>query len=123
MRTEKTKKFAKSKNKIFVPFADRSQLLEQAHRTHTGHLRTAKLFSFMSSRYFWLGLFRDVENIVKSCLICLRIHSTINYMNMKLVIAVYPFQIISLDTGCITYRNDSKFILKLWLIILLAGLS
>ena len=46
---------------------------------------------------------------MKSSLISARIHSTINYRSMKLVIAIYPFQIISLDTGCITYGNDSKF--------------
>ena len=51
----KDQEIAKSKNKIFVPFADRSQLLKQAHRTYFGHLRTAKLFSFMSSRYFLVG--------------------------------------------------------------------
>ena len=50
----KDQEIAKIKNKIFVPFADRSQLLEQAHETHYGHLRTAKLQNFMSSRYFWL---------------------------------------------------------------------
>ena len=38
---------ARSKNKIFVPFANRSRLLKKSHRTYTGHLRTAKLFSFM----------------------------------------------------------------------------
>ena len=105
----KDQEVAKCKNKIFVPFADRSQLLKQAHRTYTRHLITAKLFSFMSSGYFWLGLFRDVENVVKSCLICARIHSTIDYRNMKLVITIYPFQKISLDTWCTTYGNDSKF--------------
>ena len=105
----KDQEIAKSKNKIFVPFADISQLLKQAHRTYTRHLRTAKLFSFISSRYFWSSLFRDGENIVKSCLISARIHSTIDYRNMKLMIAVYPLQIISLDTGCITYGNDNKF--------------
>ena len=77
----------------------------------------------MSSRYFWLGLFRDVENVVKSFLICARIHSTINYRNMKLVIAVYPFQITSLDTGCITYGNDSKFYFVVSVDLLLARLK
>ena len=28
---------------------------------------------------------------------------------MKSVVVLYPFQIISLDTGCITYENDNKF--------------
>ena len=28
---------------------------------------------------------------------------------MKSVVAIYPFQMISLDTGCSTYSNDNKF--------------
>ena len=49
-------KIAQSKNKIF-PFADRSQLLEKAHLTHTGHLRTAKLFALCQQDVFgWVCL-------------------------------------------------------------------
>ena len=51
---ERDQEIAKSKNKFFVPFTNRSRLLEKAHRTYTGHLRTAKMFSFMSTRYFGL---------------------------------------------------------------------
>ena len=87
---EKDQEIAKSKNKIFVPFANRSCLLEKTHRTYTGHLRTANLFSFKLIRYFWSGLYKDVENVARSCLTCARIHSTIDYRNMKLVVAVYP---------------------------------
>ena len=38
---EKEKAIARSINKIFVPFANRSQILERAHIAHTGHLKTS----------------------------------------------------------------------------------
>ena len=34
---EKVQEIAKSKNKFFIPFANRSRLLERAHRNYTGH--------------------------------------------------------------------------------------
>ena len=51
---------AAEKNKVYIPFEDQSRLLERAHRLYTGHLRTAKLFSFISQRFLWTGIFRDV---------------------------------------------------------------
>ena len=76
---------------------------------YTGHLCLAKLYSFLSTRYLWTGMFNDAKNICNSCLTCARIHSTVDYRNMKSVKAVLPFQIVSLDTGCITYGNEQKF--------------
>ena len=40
---------------------------------------------------------------------CAWILSTINYQHMKSVEAVYPFQMVSLDIGVITYGNNQKF--------------
>ena len=106
---EEDRRVAAEKNKVYIPYEDQSRLLERAHRLYTGHLRTAKLFSFISQRFFWTGIFRDVQSVCDSCLTCARIHSTVDYRHMRLVEAVYPFQIISLDTGVITYGNDQKF--------------
>ena len=78
---------------------------------YMGHLRMAKLFSFMSQRFFWTGLYKDVKNVCDSCLLCACIHSTINYQHMKLIKAVYPFQMISLDSRVITYGNDQNIVL------------
>ena len=107
-RVEDDQHIATQKNKIFLPFKDRSRLLERIHRTYTGHLRLAKLYSFLSTRYFWTGMFNDAKNVCDSCLTCARIHSTVDYSNMKSVKAAFPFQIVSLDTGCITYGNEQK---------------
>ena len=60
-------------------------------------------------KIFLSGLYKDVKNVEKSCLTCARTHSTVDYRNMKLVVAIYPFQIIFLDTGCFAYGNDNKF--------------
>ena len=54
-------------------------------------------------------MFNDAKNVCDSCLTCARIHSTVDYRNMKSVKAAFPFQIVSLDTGCITYGNEQKF--------------
>ena len=54
-------------------------------------------------------MFNDAKNICDSCLTCARIHSTVDYRNLKSVKAAFPFQIVSLDTGCITYGNEQKF--------------
>ena len=78
LRTKKNKKLPRVKTNFF-PFANRSCLLERAHRTYISHLRTAKLLSFMLARYFWSGFYKDVENVTKSCLTCARIHSTVDY--------------------------------------------
>ena len=106
---ERDRRLAREKNKIYIPLEDRSCLLERSHRLYTGHLRTAKLFSFISQRFFWTGLYRDVKNVCDSCLTCACIHLTLDYQHMKSVKAVYPFQLVSLDTGVITYGNDQKF--------------
>ena len=101
--------FTQEKNKIYIPLEDRSRLLECSHRSYTGHLRTAKLFSFISQRFFWTRLYKDVKNVCDSCLTCACIHLAVDYRHMKSVKAVYPFQLVSLDTRVITYGNDQKF--------------
>ena len=100
---------AREKNKIFILFEDRSCLLKHSHRSYTGHLCTAKLFSFISHCFFWLGLYKDVKNMCASCLTCACIHLTMDYQQIKSGEAVYPFQLVSLNTGVITCGNDQKF--------------
>ena len=45
-RVESDQKIALQKKKVFVPFENRSWLLEQIHRIYTGHLWLAELYSF-----------------------------------------------------------------------------
>ena len=51
-KVENDRRIAAQKNKIFIPFEDRSRLLERIHRTYTGQLRLAKLYSFLSTSNF-----------------------------------------------------------------------
>ena len=67
---EKDRKLAVEKNKIYIPLQDRNCFLERSHRSYTGHLRTAKLFAFISQRFFWSGIYKDVKNVCDSCLTC-----------------------------------------------------
>ena len=43
---------ARQQNKIFVPHEHQSNLIKTAHITQTGHMRLAKLHSFMARRYY-----------------------------------------------------------------------
>ena len=67
---ERDWKLSLEKNKIYIPLQDQSCLLERLHRLYTGHLRTAKLFAFMSQGFFWAGLYKDVKNVCDCCLTC-----------------------------------------------------
>ena len=40
---------------------------------------------------------------------CACIHLTVDYQQIKSVKAVYPFQLVSLETGVIMYGNNQKF--------------
>ena len=40
---------AQEKNKIYIPFKDRSCLLECSHSSYKGNLRTAKLFFYFTT--------------------------------------------------------------------------
>ena len=53
-------------------------------------------------------MFNDAKNVCDICLTCARIYSTVDYRNIKSVKAAFPFQIVSLDIGCITYGNEQK---------------
>ena len=88
---ERDWKLALEKNFFFILFKKGVVNLKRPHRLYMGHPRTAKLFSFMSQRFFWTGLYKDVKNDYDSCLTCACIHSVIDYQHMKNVKAINPF--------------------------------
>lgn len=62
--------------RIFVPLSNRIHLLELAHdnQMYGGHLGVKKTHRKLS-RYWWPGIYKTVENYVKSCHICQRLKS------------------------------------------------
>lgn len=48
-------------NRIIVPTMMRRRILMIAHETHHGIVRTKK---FLRQRFYWIGLDKDVENLV-----------------------------------------------------------
>ena len=60
--SEKNRAISQGKNDIFFPFADRSWLLERAHRAHTGQLLMAKNLGYIC-KIFLVKFFKDVKNV------------------------------------------------------------
>ena len=82
---------ARQCNKIFIPVDQQVNLIKKAHITQTGHMRLAKLYSFLSQCYYCSQMFKDVKNFVDHCKICNRIHSKIDFRHLRPVEAQYPF--------------------------------
>ena len=54
-------RIALGKNKVFVPLRDCSRLLEQIHWIYNKHFRLAKINSFVSARFLWKEILKDVK--------------------------------------------------------------
>lgn len=54
-----------------VPRTLRSEILTTCHEhKFAGHFGTTKTFERVRSRYYWPGLYREVEHFVKECIAC-----------------------------------------------------
>ena len=57
--------------RLVVPAPLRSEVLKECHDSVlSGHFGVARTFDQVRKRYFWTGMFKDVENWVKSCKLC-----------------------------------------------------
>ena len=52
-----------------VPHSLKAKILTIAHLSHFGLKKT---YEFLSSRYFWKGMYTDALNFVSSCTKCLQ---------------------------------------------------
>ena len=55
------------RNRIVVPTSLQKRVLKLAHENHVGIVRTKKL---LRSKYFWIGMDRDIEFMIKNCPAC-----------------------------------------------------
>lgn len=58
-------------SQLVIPAALRYEILTQGHDNVTsGHLGVHKTYDKLRKRYFWHGMYRDVEHWCKSCVDC-----------------------------------------------------
>ena len=99
---------AAKRNVIWVPKEKRPGVLLRSHQSCTGHLREAKLFKFLRECFYWKDMFKDAKQTLMSCDICGRFASRFNQCPLKPIETHYPFELVSLDTGQLTFGNGKK---------------
>ncbi len=99
---------AARRNVIKVPKEKRPGVLLRSHQSCTGHLREAKLFKFLRERFYWKDMFKDAKQTLMSCDICGRFARGFNHRPLKPIETHHPFELVSLDTGQLTFGNGKK---------------
>ena len=58
---------------ICVPIEFRSQIMQIYHDLKTsGHMGAFKMYSKASTRFYWIGMYSDMQNYVSSCRLCMQ---------------------------------------------------
>lgn len=90
-------------DRVIVPTALRSDILEQLHQSHLGFEKTK---ARARSIVFWPGINNDIENRIVNCSICQKYrNSNVKDPMISYEIPRYPFQNISLDFCDFNNRN------------------
>ena len=95
-------------NWLWIAPEKRLGVLQQAHRSYTGHLKTAKLFEFVRKRFYWTEMLKDMKELIGKCSVCAQLQTTVGYRPLRPIETHYPFEIVSLDTGHVTLPNGSR---------------
>jgi hypothetical protein len=74
-------------NRIVVPLSLRNDILKLAHETHMGIVKTKQL---LRQKFYWVGMDKDIEQLVKNCDVCI-INQPLN--------ANMPLQNVALPEG------------------------
>ena len=61
----KEKILVNKKNKIYVPYGNRVKLILEAHQFYIGHIRLAKLYSFLYRIFYWKEMFNNIIEVIK----------------------------------------------------------
>ena len=73
-------------------------LLQVLHDSSTtGHIRVNKIFQVVQQRYYWLQMFEDIRNYVKTCDDCQQRGGLQKNNIIHLISAKAPFQRIEID--------------------------
>jgi hypothetical protein len=85
---------------ILVPMALRPRVLYLEHYPRSaGHLGVTKMFRSMRKRYFWKNMYREIEDVVRSCEQCARnnVQERTRVNHMQLFPAHEPLEFVAID--------------------------
>ncbi len=87
----------KEVHQLLVPSSLRQRLLESIH-DHTGHPAVEKTMKLANTRFYWIGMNRDIEQHCKNCERCMlakhgkKLHSTMGSLQAK-----KPLDVLAMD--------------------------
>jgi len=105
--------FRKRKNESpqrIVKDTEKSQLLQEMHEDPTsGHLGIVNTFNRIHDRYFWDGMYKDIQDFVKSCNTYQRFGKEKAHESLYPILIGSPFEQVGIDVvGPLTVTESGK---------------
>ena len=72
------------------------------------HLREEKLVQAIKERFWWKEIWRDVKKLLEEYEICRQVAIKRQYQELRPIETLYPFELVSLDTGKITLPTGGE---------------
>ena len=86
---------------VVIPKAMRKDILVQYHESFTGgHFGVKRTYDVIYDRYYWEGMYADVERYCNECLVCARRKSPHRQRQVQMgtmVAATRPFEVLEID--------------------------
>ncbi|GFV54640.1 transposon Tf2-9 polyprotein [Trichonephila clavipes] len=60
-----------TRKQVCIPHCLKAKILESVHSEYGRHLKFFKTYHRLSENFFWLNMYKDTKNFVRSCTICL----------------------------------------------------
>ncbi|GFX71927.1 integrase catalytic domain-containing protein [Trichonephila clavipes] len=60
-----------TRKQVCIPHCLKARILESIHSEYGGHLKFFKTYHRLSENFFWLNMYKDTKNFVRSCTVCL----------------------------------------------------
>ena len=76
----------KSEGRIVPPIKDRIEIINKAHLL--GHFRLEKTYRDVASKYWWKGMWKQCDHVIKKCITCLRFSSSPSFNHPALATKV-----------------------------------
>ena len=107
---------AEYRNLAVVPTVVRNSCMQAAHDDVTGgHLGIKRTYDALRERFWWAGMYRDVEEYVASCIPCQRSKSPAipSEGPLQAINSSRPWQILGMDiVGPLPASNGYRFVLS-----------
>lgn len=100
---------------LMIPNSLKTKILELYHDHELGgHVAVGRLIKILSNRFYWLRMYQDIKEYVRSCMVCQKIKTKqpISSGLLKPIKTIRPFQLVGVDIVILRpTMNKNKYIL------------